>query len=78
LYILKRMNNYYQLILLGDTICEACRKVKKRFFELLYERGLNKQLAHYASGISKPRPRQAQKIAQGLQRLAHEMMVVTV
>ncbi len=41
--------------------------------------GINqKQLAHYASGISKPRPKHAQKIAQGLHRLAHEMMVVTV
>ena len=41
--------------------------------------GINqKQLAHYASGISKPRPKQAQKIAQGLHRLAREMMVVTV
>lgn len=50
MYILKRMNNYYQLILLGDTICEACRKVKKRFFELLYERGLNKQLVAVLEG----------------------------
>ncbi len=41
--------------------------------------GINqKQLAHYASGISKPRPKQAEKIAQGLHRLAEEMMVVTV
>lgn len=41
--------------------------------------GINqKQLAHYASGISKPRPKQAEKIANGLHRLAKEMMVVTV
>ena len=41
--------------------------------------GINqKQLAHYASGISKPRPKQAEKISQGLHRLAKEMMVVTV
>jgi len=33
---------------------------------------------HDSSGISKPRPKQAQKIAQGLHRLAREMMEVTV
>ena len=38
------MNSYYQLILLGDTNCESCRKVKVRFFELLNERGLDRQL----------------------------------
>ena len=41
--------------------------------------GINqKQLAHYASGISKPRPKQAEKISRGLHRLAHELMTVTV
>lgn len=41
--------------------------------------GINqKQLAHYAAGRSKPRPQQAQKIAEGLHRLAEEMMTVTV
>lgn len=41
--------------------------------------GINqKQLSHYASGISKPRPAQAQKLAQGLHKLANEMMAVTV
>lgn len=41
--------------------------------------GINqKQLAHYAAGRSKPRPQQAQKIADGLHRLAQEMMAVTV
>jgi hypothetical protein len=41
--------------------------------------GINqKQLAHYASGISKPRPKQAEKISQGLHKLAKEMMAVTV
>lgn len=41
--------------------------------------GINqKQLAHYASGISKPRPAQAEKIANGLHRLAHELQMVTV
>lgn len=38
------MNSNYQLILLGDTRCEACRKVRKRFFELLSERGLEESL----------------------------------
>lgn len=41
--------------------------------------GINqKQLAHYASGVSKPREKQAEKIATGLRRLAHELQVVTV
>ena len=41
--------------------------------------GINqKQLAHYASGISKPRPRQSRKIADGLHHLAKELMTVTV
>ena len=41
--------------------------------------GINqRQLCHYASGISKPRPRQAEKIANGLHRLAEELQSVTV
>ena len=44
------MNSYYQLILLGDTISETCRKVKERFFELLNERGLNKQFVAVLDG----------------------------
>ena len=41
--------------------------------------GINqKQLAHYASGVSKPRPAQAEKIANGLHRLADELQMVTV
>lgn len=41
--------------------------------------GINqKQLCHYALGISKPRPKQAKKIADGLHRLANELMIVTV
>ena len=41
--------------------------------------GINqKQLAHYASGISKPRPQQARKIANGLHSLASELLTVTV
>lgn len=37
-----------------------------------------KQLVHYTSGISKPRHKQAEKIANGLHRLAKEMMGITV
>ena len=41
--------------------------------------GINqKQLCHYASGISKPRPKQAEKIAEGLHRLAKDLLTVTV
>jgi len=41
--------------------------------------GINqKQLAHYASGISKPRPQQARKIADGLHSLATELLTITV
>ena len=41
--------------------------------------GINqKQLCHYASGISKPRPKQAAKIADGLHRLAKDLLTVTV
>ena len=41
--------------------------------------GINqRQLCHYASGISKPRPKQAAKIADGLHRLAKELQSVTV
>lgn len=44
------MNSYYQLILLGDTISEACRKVKRQFFELLNQRRLDKQLVAILDG----------------------------
>lgn len=41
--------------------------------------GINqKQLAHYASGISKPRKAQADKIAEGLHKLADELRIITV
>ena len=41
--------------------------------------GINqKQLCHYASGVSKPRPKQAEKIANGLHRLAQDLLTVTV
>lgn len=41
--------------------------------------GINqKQLCHYASGLSKPRPQQAAKIADGLHRLAKDLLTVTV
>lgn len=41
--------------------------------------GINqKQLAHYAAGRSKPRTQQAEKIANGLHKLAKDLMSVTV
>lgn len=41
--------------------------------------GINqKQLAHYASGLSKPRPQQVEKIKRGLRRLAKDIEMVTV
>ena len=41
--------------------------------------GINqKQLAHYASGLSKPRRKQVEKIAAGLRKLADELRTVTV
>lgn len=41
--------------------------------------GINqKQLAHYAMGISKPRPKQVEKIKNGLRRLAQDIQMVTV
>lgn len=41
--------------------------------------GINqKQLCHYASGISKPRAKQAQKIVDGLHRLAEELLTVSI
>ncbi len=41
--------------------------------------GINqKQLAHYASGRSVPRPEQTRKIANGLHQLADTLLTVTV
>ncbi|WP_311589114.1 hypothetical protein [Prevotella disiens] len=41
--------------------------------------GINqKQLCHYASGISKPRAKQAKKIVDGLHRLAEELLTVSI
>lgn len=41
--------------------------------------GINqKQLSHYASGISRPRQQQVQKIKSGLRRLAQDIEMVTV
>lgn len=49
------------------------------FAALEHITGINqKQLAHYASGRSKPRPQQAEKISSGLHHLANELMTVTV
>ena len=44
------MAAYYQIIFLGDTNCEACRKVKERFFDLLNERGLDKKIVAVLDG----------------------------
>lgn len=44
------MSSYYQLILLGDTGCEACQKVKGRFFEMLAERGLDGSIVSVLDG----------------------------
>ena len=41
--------------------------------------GINqKQLAHYASGVSTPRPKQIEKIKVGLRKLAKDIEMVTV
>lgn len=45
------MNSYYQLVLLGDTGCDACLKVKTRFFELLKERGLDREMIAVLDGV---------------------------
>lgn len=52
------MMAYYQIIFLGDTTCEAYRKVKARFFESLNERGLNKQLIAILDGNLTLSPRE--------------------
>ena len=45
------MNSFYQLILLGDTGCVACQKVKARFFELLKERGFDRGMIAVLDGV---------------------------
>ncbi len=41
--------------------------------------GINqKQLAHYASGVSVPRQKQVEKIKSGLRRLAKDIQTVTI
>lgn len=41
--------------------------------------GINqKQLAHYAAGRSIPRPQQAEKIVNGLHKLAKELLTITI
>ena len=52
------MMAYYQIIFLGDTTCEAYRKVKVRFFESLNERGLDKQLIAILDGNLTLSPRE--------------------
>lgn len=52
------MATYYQIILLGDTTGVACHKVKVRFFELLSERGLDKQIVAILDGALTLTPRE--------------------
>lgn len=73
-------NGKYELVYKFDvrSLLESYRGIFS-FSALQTITGINqKQLAHYASGVSKPRGRQAEKIARGLHRLAHELQVVTV
>ena len=44
------MNSFYQLVLLGDTGCDACQKAKVRFFELLKERSLDRGMIAVLDG----------------------------
>ena len=53
------MSSYYQFILLGDTGCEACQKVKDRFFELLAERGLDGSIVAVLDGALMMTPLEA-------------------
>lgn len=49
------------------------------FSALQYITGINqKQLSHYAAGRSKPRKEQAQKIVNGLHKLANELNRVSI
>ena len=70
----------YELIFKFDvrSLLEYYRGIFS-FASLQLITGINqKQLAHYAAGISKPRQTQAEKIANGLHRLADELQMVTV
>lgn len=52
-------NSFYQLIFLGDTTSEVSCKVRKRFFELLNERGLAKHLIAVLNSALVLTPREA-------------------
>ncbi len=76
----KVFDEEYELVFKFDvqSLLEYYRGIFS-FASLQLITGINqKQLAHYASGISKPRPVQAEKIANGLHRLAKELQMVTV
>lgn len=61
-----------------QSLLEAYRGIFS-FSALQTITGINqKQLAHYAAGIKKPRRAQADKISAGLHRLANELRVVAV
>lgn len=73
-------NGEYELVYKFDvrSLLESYRGIFS-FSALQTITGINqKQLAHYASGVSKPRGKQAEKIATGLRHLARELQVVTV
>ena len=38
------MENFYQILFLGNTNSNTCNKIKKRFYALLKERGLEKSI----------------------------------
>lgn len=74
------LNGIYEIIYKFDVqaLLEYYRGIFS-FAALEHITGINqKQLAHYASGRSKPRPQQAEKISAGLHQLANELMTVTV
>lgn len=53
------MAAFYQIVFIGDITCEACLKVKGRFFELLNERGLDRQLVTVLDSALTLTPREA-------------------
>lgn len=70
----------YELVFKFDvrSLLESYRGIFS-FSALQTITGINqKQLAHYAAGIKKPRRAQADKISAGLHRLASELQVVAV
>lgn len=84
----KEKGEYYPKVFDGDyelvydfdiaTLLDYYRGVFS-FSALQTITGINqKQLAHYASGVSTPRPKQIEKIKVGLRKLAKDIEMVTV